>query len=167
MYFSCDRVTNPHPNPNRTDLKYKVRIPQLRIIAGSVTKVTQLFVRVTEAVVQSSSHHIATHCVLLVLWMTSCFLIVDPVPYGVGSVYVSAVPEQLVINLQQVRQGGTTLFDLVSSDDVACCHWLVACSVQYRSRGQSLLSVIALFHCRAGRMLFLMPNQQCHSAEGK
>jgi len=24
--FGCDRVTNPHPNPNLTDFKYKIRI---------------------------------------------------------------------------------------------------------------------------------------------
>ena len=35
VYFSCDRVTNPHLNP--TDLKYNIRIRQIQILAGCVT----------------------------------------------------------------------------------------------------------------------------------
>jgi len=89
------------------------------------------------------------------------------------AVSVSAVPEQLVISLQHLHHGAPHCLTLlaVMTWGTAVGWWPAACSIEDRSRGQSLLSVIAVFHCRAGRMLFRMlfrmPNQQCHSVEGK
>ena len=36
MYFSCDHVTNLHPNRNPTDLKYKIRLQRMQVLGGFV-----------------------------------------------------------------------------------------------------------------------------------
>jgi len=41
----------------------------------------------------------------------------------------------------------------ISDDDMRCYHCLMACSMQYKSQGQSLLSTVALF-----LMLLLLPH---------
>jgi len=42
--------------------------------------------------------------VLPVLWMTSCFPIIDPVACSIGSIDVGAVMKQVVINFKRIRQ---------------------------------------------------------------
>jgi len=54
--------------------------------------------------------------VLPVLWMTSCFPIMGPMACGsgIGSIYVSAVLRQVVINFQRIRQAAPHCLTLLS-----------------------------------------------------
>ena len=41
---SCDCLTNPHPHLNLTDLKYKIRVRQKQILAGSITSLAYNYI---------------------------------------------------------------------------------------------------------------------------
>jgi len=58
--------------------------------------------------------------VLPVLWMTSCFPIMCPVTCGIGTVYVSAVLEQVVINFQRLRQVAPRCLPLSYTTEANC-----------------------------------------------
>ena len=66
---------------------------------------SRLSAHVTRAVVRFFSDFSATYYVFPLLCMTSCFHIMGPMACGVGTIYASAVLEQVVINFQRIRQG--------------------------------------------------------------
>jgi len=73
------------------------------------------------AAARSSSDDNRIRRVLPVLWMTSCFPTMGPVACGDANVYVSDVPEQIVINFQRIPQVAAHCLILSSYTMAANC----------------------------------------------
>ena len=60
-------------------------------------------------------------------------------------IYVRAVLTQLVKLCNVFTRGRHTVWSCYRWRHASCCHWLLACSVQYKNRQQSWPSTVALF----------------------
>jgi len=85
------------------------------------------------AVAQFCSDDNGIHCVLPVLWMTLCFPIMGPLVCSIGTIYVSTVLEQLVINLQHIHQVAPrclTMLAMMTCGAPAIDWWPAACGIK-------------------------------------